>query len=181
MDVMKPFEVVVPSVKDVERVLFIRDLVHRLRVMRLGWCNPKERRDIGLNIIQRMHLDSSFGFSEKRPFKSAQAQIYRGGVERVHLASKLEDFGSTASLGFRYNTVSELLEDAVVSTLVGFGKIALRGCFTKPQMVCFRGVSLCGKYNIPEAFAVGKLAKHQNGQLVPASEVLDIPVSFVSI
>ena len=181
MDVMKPLEVVVPSVKDVERVLLIRDLIHRLRVMCLGRCNPKERRDVGLNIIQRMHLDPTLGFSEKRPFKRAQAQIDRGRVECVHLASKLEDLGRTAPLGFRDNTVSELLEDAVVSTLVGFGKIALRGRLTKPQVVCFRGVSLCGKYNIPEAFAVGKLAKHQNGQLVPASEVLDIPISFVSI
>ena len=66
-------------------------------------------------------------------------------------------------------------------TIVGFGKIALRGCFTKPQVVCFRGVSLCGKYNIPEAFMVGNLAKQQNGQLVPASEELDISISVVSI
>ena len=40
-------------------------------------------------------------------------------------------------------------------------------------------VQIAIEYNIQETFAVGKLAKHQNGQLVPTSEELDIPIPAI--
>ena len=60
MDVVQPFEVIVPSVEDVERVFLVRDGVHRLHVVDPGFCDMEERRNRSFNVIQRMDLDASF-------------------------------------------------------------------------------------------------------------------------
>lgn len=73
--VVKTFEVVVAPVEDVERVLLVGYGVHRLHVMDSRGSDVEEGWDLGLDVVQRMHLDSSLPFSEQRPFKDAQTQV----------------------------------------------------------------------------------------------------------
>ena len=73
--VVKSLEVVVAPVEDVERVSFIGYGIHRLHVMDSRWSDVEEGWNPGLDVIQRMHLDSSLPFSEQRPFKDAQTQV----------------------------------------------------------------------------------------------------------
>lgn len=71
-NVMETFEIIVTSVVDVERVLFIRNDIHCLCIMNLCWSYVKESEYLRLKIIQSVYLDSSFPLSEQSPFKGAQ-------------------------------------------------------------------------------------------------------------
>ena len=75
LDIVKALEVVVAPVEDVEGVLFVGYGIHRLHVVDSGGSDVEEGRDLGLDVIQRMHLDSSLPFPEQRPFEDAQTQV----------------------------------------------------------------------------------------------------------
>ncbi len=46
-------------------------------------------------------------------------------------------------------------------------------------MIAFGLVGIKCDHQIPETFTVGKLSEHQSKQLVPAGEVLHIPVAMI--
>ena len=54
------FEVVVASVEDIERVLFIRNDVHRVHIVDSGFRDVEERWDGGLKVVQRINFDPAF-------------------------------------------------------------------------------------------------------------------------
>ena len=71
-NVMKTFEVVVTPVEDVERVLFIWNDIHCFCVVDSCWRYVKECWNLCFQIIQCMHLDTTFLLPEQSPFKCAQ-------------------------------------------------------------------------------------------------------------
>ena len=77
IDPEQSFEVVAASVEDVERVLFIRDDVHRIHIVDPGFRDVEERWDGGLKVVQRMYFDSAFPlvFPEDGPFECIQAKL----------------------------------------------------------------------------------------------------------
>ena len=46
-------------------------------------------------------------------------------------------------------------------------------------MISFRRMCLCCKYNVSQAFTIGKLPEHQNSELIPTGKLLDVFVSTV--
>ena len=76
---IKPFEVVVATIEDVERVLLVWDCVHRIDIVHSGFGYVEERRNRCLNVIQRMNLDSSLSMilPVDGPFECIQAKFYR--------------------------------------------------------------------------------------------------------
>lgn len=77
IDAEQSLEAVVTAVEDVERVLFIRDGVHRLHVVHPGFRDVEERRDRGLKVVQRMEFDSAFSLvlPKDGPFEGPQAKF----------------------------------------------------------------------------------------------------------
>ena len=77
-DVMKPFEVIVATIKDVEGVLLIRDYIHRVHVVNPGFRYVKECWNLRFKVIQRVNFDTAFSLilSENGPFERLQAQFY---------------------------------------------------------------------------------------------------------
>ena len=58
--------------------------------MQLPVADEDEGRDIPAQIQQRVQLDSRLGRAEGRPGKDRQAQIDRGGIERVDGVLEIE-------------------------------------------------------------------------------------------
>ena len=75
--------------------------------------------------------------------------------------------------------IRKLLKDVVISLVVGIGKGAFRHILSKAKAVCFIFQSLRCKHNTAETFTVGKLSIHEDGELIIASEVLDILVAII--
>ena len=179
VDAVESLEVVVASVEDVERSRLVGYHVHRLHVVYRSWSDVDEGRNLGLDFVHRVDLDAAFGGAEFRPFEHAQAQVDCGRVERIDVAVKLEDVGDPSPPRFVYHTVSEVLEDAEVPVLVGLGQVASCGLLSETEPVTFLVMSFQRDNQVSQALAIGQLAKHQDEQLVPAREVLDILVTVV--
>lgn len=120
-------------VEDVERVLFVWNEIHRLRIM---------------------DLDTALLSSEQSPLEDAQAEIDRRRVECVDIAVRLEDFSSPTSLCFSNDFVCELLEDVVAPAGIGLRQVALRGRLPEAEMIGLRPVSLSRQDNIPKTLSI---------------------------
>ena len=139
----------------------------------------EESRDLGLNIIECMYLDSAFLLPEQSPLKYAETQVNRSGVKGIHLSSKLEYLDCHAFLGFCYNTIGEFLEDTAVTVIVRFRQVAFCGSLAEAQVKRLACVSLCRQRQVSESFPVGQLPELHYCLLVPTCEGLDILVSVM--
>lgn len=177
----EPPEVIVCAVEDVERVLLVRDYIHRFCVVLSGGRDMEERRDLGLNIIQCMKLYPAFLLPEQGPLKYVETKVNRSGVKGIHLSSEFEYLDRPALLGVCHNAIGEILEYAAVPVIVRFRQVASCGSLAEAQVKSLACVRLCRKNQIPETLSVGQLSEHHDCQLIPAGERLDItiPVVFV--
>ena len=76
---IQPLEVVVASIEDVERVLFVWDGIHGFHVVHTGFSYVKECWNRRFNVIQSMNLDSSLSLvlPINSPLECIQAELYR--------------------------------------------------------------------------------------------------------
>ena len=177
----EPSEVIVGTVEDVERVLLVRDDIHRFCIVLPGGRDMEERRDPGLNIIQCMKFDPAFLLPEQGPLKYVETKVNRSGVKSMHLASELEYLDRPTLLGVCHNAIGEILEYAAVPVIVRFRQVASCGSLAEAQVKSLACVRLCRKNQIPETLTVGQLSEHHDCQLIPAGERLDIPISIVFV
>ena len=75
--------------------------------------------------------------------------------------------------------VCEVLEDTAVTVLIGSGKSRLRYRLAYSEVVALRTMRIQRNNQIPQTYAIGKLAKHHREQLIPTCETLHIAVSSV--
>ena len=143
------------------------------------WGDVDEGRDLSLDIVHRVDFDAAFGGAELRPFEHAQAQVDGGRVERIDVAVKLEDVGDPPTSRFVYHAVGEVLEDAEVPVLVGLGQVASCSLLSETEPVTLLVMGFQRYDQVPQTLTIGQLAEHQDEQLVPACEVLDILVAIV--
>ena len=80
--------------------------------------------------------------TEPRPFEHRQTEVDGGRVKGVDMTVKLEDFLYPAPAGFRNHEEGELLEDAVVTLLVSFAKIAPSHGPSDSEVINFPGMGL---------------------------------------
>src|SRR5690606_5564530 len=95
MDLIEHHEVVVCSVKDVVGVWFIRDFFHCFRIVDSGFGDVEESWDLGLQIIQCMDFYTSFSLAKLCPPEYGKTYVYRCGIKRVDVTSKVENPGHT--------------------------------------------------------------------------------------
>ena len=124
INMKKPSEVVVATVEHIKCVWLVWDNIHSVYVIYLGLRDMKDGRNLSLEIKQRMHFDTSFSTSEVSPIIHAQTQVNRGRVKGVDLSMELEDVLYPLLLSDPHHVVGELLEDAIVTTVVRFGQVA---------------------------------------------------------
>ena len=74
-----------PSVKHIVSSLFIWNLIHRTSVMHFSFDDVDESRNIRLNFIERMHLDTRFYTVKFCQPEDVQAKINDSRVEGKHL------------------------------------------------------------------------------------------------
>lgn len=75
--------------------------------------------------------------------------------------------------------IGKFLKNQAGTFGVSLGQIASDDLPAQPQMARFVAMSVQRKHQIPQAFAVGKLTEHHAQQLVPACEMLNLPLTTV--
>ena len=92
--------------------------------------------------------------TEPRPFEHRQTEVDGGRVKGVDMTVKLEDFLYPAPAGFRNHEEGELLEDAIVTLLVSFAKIAPSHGLSDSEVINFPGMGLHSNDEISETLAI---------------------------
>ena len=180
VDSVQSGKVIIPFVKDVERMRLIRNVIHRIHVMDFCLRDMNVGRYLGHNIKQGVNLDASLSPSEGCPLEQAQAEVDGGGVESIELS--IQDELPVKPLALRKidHIAGELLEYPVIPVRIGVGNIAeLDVSAAESEMVTLVLDGTDDADCLPEAVATGKLPEHHHKKLVPASESLHVPVASV--
>lgn len=180
IDCKEPCKIKISTVKNVIGIRFVRNFIHGIHVINFGLCDMKKGWDLGHNIIERMHLDTSFGIAKTCPPKKVQAQVNSRRIKGIKPSSDFKFFGNSFFLCDRYHLVCKFLKNIAVPVCICLGKIA--SCyhgFAEPKMVRLR--RMCSNYadKLSKAITAGQLAIHHDQQLVPAAKRLDVFVSPV--
>ena len=141
--------------------------------------NVNERRNIRLNLVERMHLDARLGSAKLCPPEDAQAKIDGGRIEGKHLPFYLKLFVDSLSSRYVYHMVGKLFENTRFSSFVDFCEIASRYVLAKAKMIGLVGMRRNNTGQITKAVTVAQLPEHHDEQLVPACEMLHVFVPFV--
>src|SRR5438093_1567324 len=80
---IKPFEVDVSSVHDVESARLGQQQVQNVDIVQFAIADVKERRDIAAQVQERVQLDSRLGRAKRSPSKHRQAQVDGAGIQSV--------------------------------------------------------------------------------------------------
>lgn len=179
VDMAQPLEVIVTSIKHIECIRLIRDGIHAVDVVDLRIGDVKDRRHMGLQIKERMYLDSSFGASEMSPVINTEAQVNCRRVKGIDLSARLEDIRYLLLLSHLHRVIGKLLKDAIVAGAVRFRKVAAHYVPAQSAAVKLLLDGLGRRNEAPQRGLPGQLAAHQRQKLIPAGEILDVLVSFV--
>ena len=165
---MKTFEVVVTSVEDVERVLFIRNDIHCFCIVDLCWRYVKECWNLCFQIIQCMHLDTTFLLPELRPAEYCKPEFDGSKIEGIDVPSKVKYLCNSQSASLFYHIIGKLFKDMIVPVLVRFCKIAPCDRVSESKELSLASVCLYGDYQVYKTVTSGELTEHKNFKLIPA-------------
>lgn len=176
----KPRKVKIASVKDIPGIRLIRNLIHGVHVVNLGFSNMNKSRDLRYNIIKRMHFDSSFGLAKVCPPEEIHTQVYSGRIESIESSINNKVPGNTLPLSNRDHFVGKFLKNLALPVGICFRKITSGyDRFAKAQMVRFRRMRSYYTDKFPKAFTARQLTIHHDQKLIPAAERLDIFVTLI--
>jgi hypothetical protein len=141
----------------------------------------KEGWDLSHNIIERMHFNTSFGFTKTCPPEKVQAQVNSSRIKGIKPASDFKLFGNTFFLCDGYHFVGKFFKNPTVPAGVGLCQIAAGyQNFTETQMVRLRGMCCNYAHKLSKALTARKLTINHYKQLIPAAKRLDIFVTLKS-
>ena len=181
LDSIQSSKVIVAFVKDIERIRFVRYLIHCIHIMKLRLGNVDVCRNLSDHIKQGVHLDSALGFAEVCPLEQTHAKIYRRRIERVELAIENERPCDSLALGKINHMVGKLLKDLVISVGISIRQIAqFYGTATETEMIALTLDGINDRSDFPEGVTACKLSEHHDKKLILTGEVLHPFVSFMS-
>ena len=180
MDFEQACIVVIPSVEDVVASRLVAYVVHPLHVVNQGRRDDNNTRNLSAHIVQGVELHGGFPVFELRPPKQAETKADDRGVEGVNGAFHLDfqNIVCTHAPGFPNDMHGELLEDTVVTALVGSGDRGSLDTLPYAEMIAFPGMCLEHYDGVTKALPARKLSEHHQQQLVPAAEM---PHAFVAV
>ena len=133
-------------------------------------------------IQQRVQLDRRLGRAERRPGKDRQAQIDRGGIERVDgvLEIEPERLVGVKSPGRADQALREVAVDAPIARRVGIGQRVARDRAAKSQVIELGALRTQTRLDVAQALAIGQLREGHAQVLVETREPLDLVLARVA-
>lgn len=157
--------------------------VHKgFRPLRAGhgpWLQLYECRYISFNFIKGMHLDAGFSMSELCPPEDIQAKINSRRVKSINLAVYLKIFVDSLLSCNINHVISKVFKNLRFPPFINLCKIASRYVPAKSKMVSLAGVGRNNIDQVTEAVSIAQLPEHHYKQLIPASKMLYVFITFV--
>ena len=134
-------------------------------------------------VDQRVQLDRRLGRTKRRPRKQRQAQIDRGGIERVDRFLEVHPEGLVEIEPAR-NTNQVLREfcvDAPVARFVRVGERTARHRSANPQVIELGRLRTQARFDVAQALAIRELREGHAAQLSRATEIADAMIAAVTL
>ena len=137
MQAVQPGEIQEAPIHDIETAGLGDQDVEHVDLVQLAIADVDERGDIAAQVEQGMQLHRGFGGTEVRPRKDGEAQIDRGGIQRV---SRLLQLHGEAVVDIKLSgcldqTHGEVRIDAPIAGFVGIGQGAPGDMAADTQMI----------------------------------------------
>jgi hypothetical protein len=182
-DAIKACEIEIAAIHEIERARLEDQMIEPVYLVDIAGRDMDRHRDRSPQIELGVDLDRGFGRAKLRPGKETQAEIDRGGVERV---SGLIQFDAEALLGVETagtgdQAFGQVRVNVPRSMLVGVGQRAARHRSANPEMVKLRGARAQANLDVAETFPIDQLRESQAEKLIPAGEAIRLPVPVVAL
>ena len=158
-------------------------VIKDFNIMDGSLCKSHENREVAFEVQQSMHFDTSFVFPERSPWAKLQAQADRAAVKGI---DKVVDVKPEVIIvlihwpGYVHKDLGKVSIYPPVSVFIGFSKGVSWNSMFYSAMVQFIGNGFQTVLNITKAITLGKLGKAHDIEMIPAREIANTEVSFVS-
>ena len=182
MDTVKPIEVQVCSVHDVERPGFDGQFVEDVDIVNLAGGNNDKGGNASMKVQQRMQFDCRFALSKFCPGKQGQAKIDCRGIQGI---GGLLQFGGEALAGIQIGRLPnqhlrKIRKDRPWPFLVCIRQRTSRHRPPNSGMVQAMPQGPHAGIDIAQAFPIGQLRKRHDKKLLVAGQRSHSPVPVVA-
>ncbi len=179
---IKPIEVDVASVHDVESAGLGQQQVEDIDVVQFAVADVEERGDVAAQVQQRVQLDSRLGRAKRRPGKYRQAQIDGAGIQSVDRIFQIDakGFGGIETAGDGNERLGKVGVDAPVAALVGIGQGAARYSALDAHVVELARLRAQTRFDVAQAFSIGQLSKRHAEILIETRKAFDLVAPAVA-
>jgi len=129
-----------------------------------------------------MHLDPSFGISERSPWTQFQTQTNCTAVKGVNQIVDIEPEVFIILIQWPsdvHKNTCKIGIDPPVAEFVGFGKGIPWNSMPDPTVIEFTGYCFQAVFDVPKTVSLGKLGKAHYIKVIPTCEVADTMVPIV--
>ena len=179
---VKPGEVEIAAVHDVERTGLRREFVEDVDVVPAGWANADKRRDRAAQVEQRVQFDRRFGAAKASPREQRQTQVDGGGIEGIDGGVEIGADGlvSVHRTGDADEHLRQVFPHAPAMSLVGVGQRRTGDVSPESQMVkpvCHRTQA---GFDVTKALTACQLGEGHRKKLIHAGETTMPPILAVA-
>jgi len=178
---IEPLEVEKPAIHDVKGPRLRQQMIEYVDLVHLAVADMNKTGNIAPQVEQRMQFDSCLGRAKWRPRKHRQAQIYRGGVERIDRVLQIDakGFVRVQLPGDSNQALCEVGIDSPVSRGIGVGQSVAGHYGPNTQVIKLVALGPKASLDVPQAFPIGQLRKGHTEKLIETRERLDLVLFIV--
>ena len=182
MNPMPPGEVKIAAIHDVERAGFPNQLVEDVDIMHTAGGDNDDGGKVALKGQQGVEFDGGLALAKGSPAKQREAQVNRGGVQRVsrRLEFKAKGFIGVERGGLLDEYLGEVGKDAPVPLFIGHRQRIAGGGLPDAGVVEFRAQGRQTGFDVAQTFAPGQLCERQHEELFVGGQLADTEVAAVT-
>ena len=175
-------EVHVATIHQIERSCFEEETVEPSHVVLARSSNVDAGWNRATQVDLGVHLDSCFRLPEIGPWEKSERKINRGGIQRIDRVVQIdaEILAGIKWPRLAYQALGEILPDAPVPLLVGFGQCRFGNRLGEAEVIESFGPGIEAGGDVAQAIPRGHLGKNHAGELLPESKMTDCGCGFVS-
>jgi hypothetical protein len=177
MQLVQPGKIQIAAIRQILRAGFDHQIVEDVDLVGLAVGDVNEAGDGAAQIEQRLQFDGRLGGSKRCPWIHRQAQIDRGGIERIdrRVEAHAQRFVGIQRAGYRNQMLGQIGIDLPGARRIRIGqRIARNGRAAKShvvQPVCLRTQI---DFDIAQRFSMGQLRKRHREELIQTGKILDL-------
>ena len=180
---IKPGEVYVPTVHDVDRTWLHEQVVENVDVVDFAMGDEYDRGDAPFQVHQRVQFYGPFSLAKLRPGEQRKTEVDDRGIEgidgmrQVH-AKILSDVEGSGNAN---QDLCKVRIDSPVAHVIGVGQRVAADGAPEPHVVQLWAGRGQAVLNASKALPKGELGEGHREKLVPAREALDLEMAVVAV